>query len=158
MVKGNERVLIIDANFRNPAIHSIFHFTNKEGFLDVLKGTISFERTVHHSHIKNLDILTSGELNPSSLEVINSHTVSEFMKDILEKYDRIVIDAPPVLEAAEARFLASKSDGVILVTNRYVTKIEDFAKAKRALEVADANVLGVVLNEKARSRWIDYFF
>jgi capsular exopolysaccharide synthesis family protein len=158
MVKGNEKVLIIDANFRYPAIHSTFKLSNNEGFLDVLKGTVSFTRAVHHTHIKNLDVLTSGELSPSSLEVINSQTVSAFLENITEKYDRIVIDAPPVLEAAEATFLASKSDGVVLVTNRYVTKLEDFAKTKRALEVAKVNLLGVVLNEKKRSKLADYFF
>jgi capsular exopolysaccharide synthesis family protein len=158
MSKGNEKVLLIDANFRNPSIHSIFQLPNQTGFLDLLKGRVSFEETVQCTPIGNLDVLTTGDLSPSSLEVINSHTVSDFFGDIMQQYDRILIDAPPVLEAAEARFLASRSDGVILVTNRYVTKLEDFAKAKRALEVANANLLGVVLNEKSRTKWKEYFF
>jgi capsular exopolysaccharide synthesis family protein len=152
MAKGDERVLVIDANFRNPSVHAAFNQPNENGFLDVMKENITFEEAVHSTYIKDLDVLMCGDLSASSLEVINSNRIASFLEEISNKYDRIVIDAPPVLEAAEARFLASRCDGVIMITNRYVTKMEEFAKAKRALEVANANVVGVVLNEKKRSK------
>jgi capsular exopolysaccharide synthesis family protein len=148
MAKGDERVLVIDANFRNPSIHSVFNRPNQTGFLDVLKETVVFEDVVYSTYINDLDVLMCGDISASSLEVINSNRIAAFLEEISDKYDRIVIDAPPVLEAAEARFLASRCDGVIMITNRYVTKMEEFATAKRALEVANANVVGVVLNEK----------
>jgi capsular exopolysaccharide synthesis family protein len=151
MAKSDEKVLIIDANFRNPSIHNIFRMPHLKGFLDVLKEDTTFNDAVYETYINDLDVLVCGDLTASSLEVINSNKISAFLEEIHQKYDRIIIDAPPILEAAEARFLASKCDGVIMIANRYVTKMEEFAKAKRALEVAEANVVGVILNEKKRS-------
>jgi capsular exopolysaccharide synthesis family protein len=158
MAKGNEKVLIIDANFRNPCLHTIFKLPNQSGFLDVLKEDVLLENAVYTTHIKNLHVLISGELTPRSLEVINSQKIADFFTEVTEGYDRILIDAPSVLEAAEARFLASKSDGVIMIAHRYVTKQEDFAKASRALKVAKANIIGTVLNERSRYQLEHYFF
>jgi capsular exopolysaccharide synthesis family protein len=158
MVKGNEKVLIVDANFRNPSIHTILKLANRSGLVEVLKGVHPFEKVVHHSYIEGLDVLTSGDTRISALEELGTSRMTELLRDIAQNYDTILIDAPSVLEAAEARFLASKSDGVILITNRYVTKIEEVVKTQKALEVAKANIIGVVLNEKSNTFLEEYFF
>ncbi|WNB92454.1 CpsD/CapB family tyrosine-protein kinase [Bacillus sp. NEB1478] len=158
MVKGNEKVLIIDANFRNPSIHTILKLQNRKGLIDVVKGVHSFENAVHKTYIEGLDVLTSGDTRTSALEELGTKNMSNLLENISSIYDTILIDAPSVLEAAEARFLASKSDGVILITNKYVTKIEEIAKTQKALEVAKANIIGVVLNEKNTSWLEEYFF
>lgn len=158
MAKGNEKVLIVDANFRRPFIHTIFNLPNQLGFLDVLKGTLPMKEVMYHSYVPNLDVLTSGDLSSNSLEVINSQRIITFLEEVSQHYDRIIIDAPPILEAAEVRFLASRSDGVILISCKNKTKIDEFAEAKRALEVAGANLIGVVLNEKNQSLLDGYFF
>jgi capsular exopolysaccharide synthesis family protein len=158
MVKGNEKVLIIDANFRNPSIHTLLKLHNRTGLIDIVKGIHPFEEVVHQTYIEGLDVLTSGDTRTSALEELGTDRMTELLNDISSKYDTILIDAPSVLEAAETRFLASKSDGVILITNKYVTKIEEIAKTQKALEVANANIIGVVLNEKNHSVLEEYFF
>ncbi|MDR7073376.1 CpsD/CapB family tyrosine-protein kinase [Fictibacillus barbaricus] len=158
MVKGNEKVLIIDANFRNPSIHTILKLQNRRGLIDVIKGIQTFENAVHQTYIEGLDVLTSGDTRTSALEELGTTAMTELLEILSNKYDAILIDAPSVLEAAEARFLASKSDGVILITNKFVTKIEEIVKTQKALEVAKANIIGVVLNEKNNSWLEEYFF
>jgi capsular exopolysaccharide synthesis family protein len=158
MVKGNERVLIIDANFRNPSLHTILKLHNRTGLIDILKGDYSYENVVQQTYINGLEVLTSGDTRTSALEELGTNGMTELLNTISKYYDTVLIDAPSVLEAAEARFLASKSDGVILITNRYVTKIEEIVKTQKALEVAKANIIGVVLNEKNNSLLEEYFF
>ncbi|OOE15004.1 hypothetical protein UN64_05240 [Fictibacillus arsenicus] len=158
MVKGNERVLIIDANFRNPSLHTILKLQNRTGLIDVLKGDYSYENVVQQTYIIGLEVLTSGDTRTSALEELGTNKMTELLNRISTSYDTVLIDAPSVLEAAEARFLASKSDGVILITNRFVTKIEEIAKTQKALEVAKATIIGVVLNEKNNSFLEEYFF
>jgi capsular exopolysaccharide synthesis family protein len=158
MVKGNERVLIVDANFRNPSLHTILKLHNRKGLIDVLKGDYSYEEVVQHTYIEGLDVLTSGDTRTSALEELGTKKMTDLLNTISANYDSVLIDAPSVLEAAEARFLASKSDGVILITNKYVTKIEEIAKTQKALEVAKATIIGVVLNEKNNSFLEEYFF
>jgi capsular exopolysaccharide synthesis family protein len=158
MVKGNEKVLIIDANFRNPSIHTLLKLHNRTGLIDVLKGIHPFENVVHQTYIEGLDVLTSGDTRTSALEELGTDRMTDLLNTISSNYDTVLIDAPSVLDAAEARFLASKSDGVILITNKYVTKIEEIAKTQKALEVAKATIIGVVLNEKNNSLLEEYFF
>jgi capsular exopolysaccharide synthesis family protein len=158
MVKGNEKVLIIDANFRNPSIHAILKLNNNTGLIDVLRGNYGYEDVVHKTHIEGLDALTSGDTRLGTLEELGTNKMTELLKAASSEYDTVLIDAPSVLEAAEARFLASKSDGVILITNRYVTKFDDITKTKKALEVAKANIIGVVFNEKSNAFLESYFF
>ncbi|MFD1359147.1 CpsD/CapB family tyrosine-protein kinase [Fictibacillus halophilus] len=158
MVKGNEKVLIIDANFRNPSIHTLLKLHNRTGLIDVLKEIHPFENVVHQTYIEGLDVLTSGDTRTSALEELGTDRMTDLLNTISANYDTVLIDAPSILEAAEARFLASKSDGVILITNKYVTKIEEIAKTQKALEVAKATIIGVVLNEKNNSFLEEYFF
>lgn len=158
MVKGNEKVLIIDANYRNPSIHTILKLNNNTGLVDLLRGNYSFQEVVHKTHIEGLHVLTSGDTRISTLEELGTNEMTQLLNAVTSDYDTVLIDAPSVLDAAETRFLASKSDGVILIINRYVTKSDEIIKTKRALEVAKANIIGVVLNEKSNAFLESYFF
>jgi capsular exopolysaccharide synthesis family protein len=158
MVKGNEKVLIIDANYRNPSIHTTLKLNNNTGLVDLLRGNYSFQEVVHKTHIEGLHVLTSGDTRISTLEEVGTNKMTELLNVVSTEYDTVLIDAPSVLDAAETRFLASKSDGVILITNRYVTKSDEIIKTKKALAVAKANIIGVVLNEKSNAFLESYFF
>jgi capsular exopolysaccharide synthesis family protein len=158
MARGKEKVLLMDANFRNPSIHSIFKIPNHTGLVDVIKGVHAFDNVVHQSYIPGLDLLTSGDIRLGTLEDLGTEEMTELLKEVSDQYDTILIDGPPVLEAAETRFLASKSDGVILLVNRYHTKIDEIEKAKKSLEVAKAHIIGVILNEKSNAFIEEYFF
>ena len=72
------------------------------------------------------------------------------MKDLVEKvhqiYDIVIIDSPSVLEVTDSKILAGMCNGVILVINRGQTDLAEALEAKKELEFAKANILGVILN------------
>jgi capsular exopolysaccharide synthesis family protein len=142
------KVLIIDANLRNPYIHSIFRFHNKEGLSTILKGETEFKEVVRYTGISGLDVLTSGPIPSNPTEILGSIEMSEFLKSIINSYDLILIDTPPVLESSETRMLASLCDGVILIVQKGKTLLDKAIEAKKVLEFANAKVVGVILNEK----------
>nr|WP_286181276.1 CpsD/CapB family tyrosine-protein kinase [Bacillus sp. ISL-37] len=147
MAQQKEKVLLIDANLRDPHIHFIFRITNEKGLADVLSGQVEMNDAVYQTEIGTLTILTSGQLDSNPAELLGSQSMERLFKEALKVYDVIIIDSPPVLEVTDTKLLANKSDGVILVISEGKTAIEKATEAKKALEFAKAKIYGVILNE-----------
>lgn len=148
MVQQKEKILLIDANFRNPVLHSIFKITNSTGLSDVLNGKERIEEAVYHTEIGRLDLLTSGSLSVNPGELLGSKMMQELLNSALQSYDFVLIDSSSVLNVADTKRLAKACDGVILVIQKGKTPYEKAAEAKKELELATAKLIGVILNEK----------
>jgi capsular exopolysaccharide synthesis family protein len=147
MAQQKEKVLLIDANLRDPNIHFIFKISNGKGLADVLSGQEELTNAVYHTEIGNLAILTSGQLESNPAELLGSESMEKLFQQALQEYDMILIDSPPVLDVTDTKLLANKSDGVLLVIGEGKTAIEKATEAKKALEFAKAKIYGVILNE-----------
>lgn len=147
MAQQKEKVLLVDANLREPAIHFIFKKENSVGLTDVLKEEVSLKEAIIPTDIGSLDILTSGQMDVHPAELLGSKLLQATLQNALSVYDVILIDSPPILDVTDTKLLANKSDGVILVISQGRTEIEKAAEAKKALEFAKANLFGVILNE-----------
>ncbi|WP_246943886.1 CpsD/CapB family tyrosine-protein kinase [Bacillus pinisoli] len=142
------KVLLVDANLRNPYIHTIFRFQNKDGLSTILKGEAELHQVVRYTGISNLDILPSGPIPTNPAEMLASKEMEDFLKNITSKYDMVLIDTPPVLESAETRVLANLCDGVVIIIQKGKTLLDKAIDAKKVLEFANAKLVGVILNEK----------
>lgn len=147
MAQQKEKVLLIDANLREPTLHYIFKCPNSLGFTEVLVGKTSFEDVVYHTEIGRLDILPCGEIPSNPTELLGSEALQEFLKERLDEYDVVLIDSPGVLEVADAKILAGKCDGVILIVGEGKTEISKIIETKKDLEFAQAKLMGLIVNE-----------
>lgn len=141
-----EKVLLIDGNLRNPALHSFFNIANTEGLTDVLTGKAAFEDAVYHTEIGRLDVLASGHIPQNPAELLGSQMMQELLKNALESYDIVLIDSCAILEVTDTKLLANQCDGVVLVLNNGKTKFEKAAEAKKVLKFANARIIGAVMN------------
>lgn len=147
MAQQKEKVLIIDANLREPALHSIFKISNSVGLSDVLTGKTNFEEAVHRINIGRLEVLTSGNVPHNPTELLGSDKMCDLFQLALRDYDFILVDSSGVLEVADTKVLANKCDGVILVVSERSTVNMNAIETKKALEFAQAKLIGVILNE-----------
>ncbi|MDQ0414647.1 MULTISPECIES: CpsD/CapB family tyrosine-protein kinase [Mesobacillus] len=145
MAQQKEKVLLVDANLREPAIHFIFKKENTVGLTEVLSGKIRLEEAIIPTDIGSLAILTSGQMASHPAELIGSDSLYKVLQQALEEYDFILVDSPPILDVTDTKLLAHKSDGVILVISQGKTEIEKAVEAKKALEFAKVNLFGVIL-------------
>ncbi|NMD70866.1 CpsD/CapB family tyrosine-protein kinase [Bacillus sp. DNRA2] len=143
-----KKVLLIDADLRKPTLHLSFKTDNTFGLCDVLRGNISLNDSISKTDISDLDLLSSGSIPFNSSELLSSHEMSKLIERAIEIYDVTIIDAPALLEVADAKILAGQCDGSILVLKWGKTKSDEALEAKKSLESANAKVLGVILNEK----------
>ncbi|WP_455543446.1 CpsD/CapB family tyrosine-protein kinase [Intestinibacter sp.] len=150
----NKKILLLDADFRNPSIHRIFEKSNSDGIMDVLKEEKNLEDVIYHLQDR-LDFLTTGTIPPNPDEVLVTDKMKSFIDEIKQKYDYIFIDSPPIGIVSDATLLSQFSDGVIFVVSSGEVEI-DFAKlAKEKLSNVNAKILGAVLN-KYESNNSDY--
>jgi len=147
MAQQKEKVLLIDANLRNPCQHSIFNISNSTGLTDVLTGRATFYDTIYHTEIGRLDIITSGPIPNNPVELLASQLVSEVLNTALRAYDVVLIDSHSVLELTDTQLLANQCDGVVLVIQNGKTSQSKALEAKKVLEYARAKLIGVVISE-----------
>nr|WP_306798551.1 CpsD/CapB family tyrosine-protein kinase [Oceanobacillus saliphilus] len=148
IAQQKEKVLLIDANLRNSMLHQVFKIQNQTGLTDVLKGAISLKQAITFTDIGKLDILTSGPDVSNPTEILGSNDMASLLHDVADMYDIVLIDSPTILKSTETRVLANQCDGAVLVLHRGKTEMDKAVEAKRILDLAHANLLGVIINEK----------
>jgi capsular exopolysaccharide synthesis family protein len=147
MAQKSERVLLIDANLRRPTAQLTFKIPNAIGLTSILNGMASFDEAIHKTEIGHLDIIPSGPIPFFPTETLASESMEQLLTKTLELYDYVLIDSASLLELADSKILANQCDGVVLVMNPGKTKLEKAVEARRVLELANSQIVGVILNE-----------
>jgi len=159
LAQTGTKVILVDCDLRKPIQHKIFQVGNEKGITNCLAQNIEVEEVVQEVEIENLNILTSGPIPPNPAEMLGSERAKALWLLLLEKYDYVIIDAPPILAVADASILAAQVDGVVMVINSGDTRIDLAREAKEQLQKASAHLIGVILNKvKMNSSDYQYYY
>ena len=142
----NVKILLMDLDLRNPAVHKMFEVSNTYGLMDNLKNDRPLEKCIHIID-KNIHALPTGPMPPNPTEVLSSKKMANFLKNIKAHYDYIFIDAPPVGVVSDAIIISKNIDGVMFVVGANETDLSHAQVAVENLRKADANIIGSVLNK-----------
>jgi capsular exopolysaccharide synthesis family protein len=142
------RVLVVDGNFRTPAVKFVFNVTSRTGFNEVISDGVSLEAGIQKTGRPNLSVLTTGKASVWPGQVFEGKAVEEMITRLKASFDFIIFDAAPVLEFPDAYGLAPKVDSILLVVAAERTSIGDAQTAKRNLEMAGGRLIGAVLNRQ----------
>jgi capsular exopolysaccharide synthesis family protein len=142
------RVLLIDGNFRTPALGSVFNVGGGDGLADVLDEGLPLERGLRSTERINLSVLPSGHVSRVPAQVFEGDAVDRFIASVKDLFDFVIIDGAPILDFPDAHALAPRVDGLILVVEAERTAVDDAQRAKAAVEQAGGRLLGVILNRQ----------
>jgi succinoglycan biosynthesis transport protein ExoP len=151
IAQSGKRVLLVDADFRRPRVNRAFGLENTSGLSNLLTGEKTLEQCVQKSlHdldvVDRLDILVTGPTPPNPTELFEFGATRQLLQSWRERYDRIILDTPPVLFVSDACILSSMVDGVILVVRPTEHPRAHALRAKHQLEKVHARVIGGILN------------
>lgn len=152
VAQGGRRVLLVDANFRRPAVQRIFDVVKAKGLSNILIGDGDLASYAVKTDIPLLEVLGSGPTPPNPAELLGSPQCRAFLQDAVLRYDQVIIDTPPVLLASDGVVLATTVDGVILVVR---AKRDSRGVARRActlLADVNAHIFGAILNAAQHTR------
>jgi capsular exopolysaccharide synthesis family protein len=144
-----KKVLLIDADLRLPQVGESFNINKrKNGLSNMLVDALPLESLVNKiDDLEQLEILTAGNKQVSPTELLNSEAFESLIRKSREKFDLILIDAPPVLSFADASIISKVVDGVLLVVASHETKKLMVIEAKKNLDKVGASIIGVVLTK-----------
>ena len=140
-------ILILDAHFADPRLHSIFKSELSPGLVDLLATRQRDPRTIQPSPVRRLDVLSAG-ISSAPRRVDDMEELEALLEVLKRKYAVILVDLPPARENAYATRLAALCDATILVVEAEKHRWQPVERTKKDLENAGANLLGVVLNKR----------
>ena len=153
-----QRVLIVDSDLRRPSLHKLLGVSNSIGLTNFLLQRNTLEEVVQTTNLPMLHFLPSGKLPSSSLGILSSTQMRDFVKDSKERYDFVFFDSPPIMGVSDASVLASAVDMALLVIQYRKYPQAMTVRAKQMVEKVGGNLLGVVLNNINISQDSYYYY
>ncbi len=147
MAQVGRKVVLLDADFRCPALHTKFGLENNYGLSQLFHVDLDdISEYTHYSEIQGLSIITSGPLPFDPTELLASSKMTDILERLSIDNQFVLIDTPPVLNVSESSALAAEMDGVIVVVKAGSTKLHLLKQTINQLRSVHAQILGVVLN------------
>ena len=147
----HKKVLLIDANLREPSVHKHLNLPNEQGLSTLLTSDVALPNqiTLQSSGSSYIDILTAGPVPEDPANLLSSPRMEELMMAFEESYDLVILDASAVLGLVDALLTASTCRGVIMVASIGGVTRTQLAQATAML--GKLNLLGVVANGVSKS-------
>ncbi len=147
MAQAGQRTLVLDADFRKPVQHKIFEIDHGKGLSNVFAGAITLDEAIEAGPVEGLDILPCGPEVPNPSEILNSDTFANMLNELVQKYDRVIIDSPPVTPVADSQILAAICDVTIMVLRAEKSTRRLSRHARDNLLSVGGHLIGVVVND-----------
>jgi len=155
--QAGSRVLLVDADLHRGMLHHQLHVNAGWGLSDILSGRKTAEEVTQQiSSIPGLSFIATGAFPDNPAELVMQNAFDDFLAAAKEKYDLVILDAPPTMVISESAVIASKADAVLFVVWAGRTSQKLLRTSVRQLLVRGANVLGVVLNKLDLTRISSY--
>ncbi len=153
LAESGKKVLLVDADLRKSVL--LTRYTKEKnlyGLSQILSGQVETAKAIYRTHVDGLDIVFAGPYPPNPTELVGSPAFKEFLDGEREKYDYIIVDAPPLGLVIDAAVISGVCDGAVLVINIGHVKYRVAQGVKAQIEKSGCKLLGVVLNQIDRKR------
>jgi capsular exopolysaccharide synthesis family protein len=141
-----ERTLLLDADLRLPNIASSMQLENELGLLDHIEQGTSLDEAIISEVYPNLDVLPTGGKSKNPTQILVSAQFEAMLADLRDRYDRIVIDSPPLAAVSDALNLLPFIDGILYVIKFNTVKRKTASANVRRLWESNTPVFGAILN------------
>ncbi len=148
--EAGRNVILVDADYRTPHIHSFFGVKNDRGLSSILSDSnVPLGWATVPSPHPRLGLMTSGPMPRENAEPLGSRQLNALLRRLLQAADLVIFDSPPIEASLDAAVLAEELDGAVLVVPRDARE-DQTVEAARALQVADVEFVGAVLYRRVR--------
>ncbi len=147
VAEAGQKVLLIDADLRRPALARLLSRNIQFGLSDVLAGLVSEKEAIQKNVYENLDILFAGNVPPNPSELLDSDSMKQVIEKLSSQYDYILVDTPPVNAVSDACIVGNLMDGVLLLVRQDSSRKDDVKRAVHRLKLTGTKLLGYILND-----------
>lgn len=147
MVQAGQRICVIDSDLRRPRLHKVFGLKNAVGLTSYIAGDASVDDIVQETQMPGLCLVPSGPLPPNPAELLQTPKMKQLLDELKDRFDRIVLDSPPVVMISDAVVLSQIVDGLIFVVKSNHVPRDVIQAAVRRLKDVHAPLIGVIIND-----------
>jgi protein-tyrosine kinase len=141
------RTLLVDADMRGPRMHEVFNIHNHAGLSSILSGRADKQVIQQVVGIPSLFVLPVGTTPPNPLELVERPAFSLLMRELVSKFDHIVVDTPAAVHGADAAAIASKCGSALIVARKNTARVDALRELLASLQGAPVKMAGVVFNQ-----------
>jgi succinoglycan biosynthesis transport protein ExoP len=146
LAQGGQRVCIIDCDLRRPRLHRIFDRAGDIGLMNAILDEATIEEVAKPTIVPNLWCIPCGPIPPNSADVVSSDKFRRLLDEVSARFDRVVLDSPPIIAVTDSAIASTLVDGVIFVVRAFKTSVNLCRSGLRTLQDVDAPIAGAVLN------------
>ncbi len=142
------RTLLIDADLRRPSVQKAYQLHSPAGLSAYLTEKVNnIDELIHTSEVPNLDVICVGSTPSQPSELIGSRRMIQLLQELGRRYDRIVMDCPPVSAVSDPLVLSALADGVVFVSKFNKVRRDHARKSVQRMQEAGIHICGVLLND-----------
>ncbi len=146
LAQTGKRVLLIDADLRRPMVYNLFGAEARPGLSDVIDERIKLEEGVQQTEQDDLFVMTHGTRTGAPSEMLESHQFTQVLDDARQKFDIVLIDAPPLLAVTDPAVIATQVDAVILTVKVQKNGRRPVQRACEMLRDVNITPSGIIVN------------
>ena len=155
LARSNRKVILVDGDMRSPSVHFLGGVDHAMGLSNFLAGADNIDEMTFEMKDFGFTAMSAGPIPPNAAELLVGNRLAILIERLLETYDHVVIDSPPVMGLADAPLIAGRVEGVIYAVESHGIRSSMVKTALARLASANANLLGGVLT-KFESRKANY--
>lgn len=141
------RTLLIDANLREPRLHEVFGVDQDMGLTGVLSGRAEPNVIKPVEHLPNLYLMPAGVLAPNPSELLQGAAFSLCLKELLARFDYVLVDTPAASEGSDARVIAVHCGAALMVGRQNKSRIPRMQSFVKLLNKSQVKMAGILMNE-----------
>jgi len=146
MAQSGQRVLLIDTDMRRPRLHVSTGVPRNVGLSNLLVGDQDYDDVIKTTEIPNLYVLPCGPTPPNPAELLMSHRFETVLAELATRFDRIILDSPPLQVVTDGVVLSKYADGMILIVKAAQTLREELKRSVRHVRTVGGTIFGVIVN------------
>jgi tyrosine-protein kinase Etk/Wzc len=147
MAASGKRVLLIDADFRSGQLHRYFGVSRDQGLSKAINDSVPLEGIIHHDVLENLDFIPTGPLPPNRTDFLLTVNFNTLLDTVSQNYDLVLIDAAPLLQAADALIVGDRAGAIFLLARAGGTTDAEITESVKRLNHAGLSLQGVLFND-----------
>lgn len=147
IARNGRRTILVDGDMRSPSVHGDMELKNERGLSNYLAGTDDLKNLVQFPELENFGVMTAGPQPPNAAELLRGERLEELIAELLQSFDYVIVDSPPVLGLADAPLIASRTEATLFVVEARGVKARIARQALARLQQGRTVLLGTVLTK-----------
>jgi capsular exopolysaccharide synthesis family protein len=145
--RAGRRTILVDGDMRSPSVHALVNAKNDRGLSNYLAGSENVDGLIDWANGFEIATMSAGPPPPNAAELLAGKRMSSLVEALLEKFDHVVIDSPPVMGLADAPLIGSHVEAVVYVIESQGSRLSLVKTAIGRMRLANAHIVGGILTK-----------